>query len=774
LRPIVLLLVAALLLIQPAVQPVGAQESGQVEFVVGGVAGATLRAEPNGTSNVLATVPPGSVVSQVGADVTTSGVVWRQVRTADGVVGYLPAGFLVAIQVGGTYANAPTNAGSADQAPAGSVGAASQAGPSAANAPANTAARAPAPSQPVAYAPSNGSQPSNTAQTSAAPQVARPGGQSVGQVASATAAPSATAATAQGAADPSSTTVASANPSGTLGEARTSATGVQQVAAPTASPTASAQSETTESVPSKNVHTTTKNVRGQDVEVTQLDEETAPDGRPMVAGRILVGFKPGVASATKQDAHRVAGTLATSGVGLSDVSVADVAPGNVAQALAAYRSRPDVAWAEPDYIKRATLIPNDPLFSQQYGPQKISAPAAWDVTKGAASTKVAILDCGIFSESSGFTSPDGLPGHPDLRGKVVGEINFTASTHGADDYCNHGTLMAGVAGARTNTSPAVGVAGIGFNVSLLNGKVLDDLGDGSDSGVASGIIWATDSGARVISMSLGGPGACSNTLQAAVDYAWARNVVMIAAAGNGGDDQIGDPAPESPGNCNHVVAVAATDQNDQRASFSNYGLAVPLAAPGVSILSTNFVGGYSTVSGTSPATPHVSGVAGLLWSTVYATSNQAIVNRLLSTADPIAGTGTLWANGRVNAASAVASAPVVSCSPRPPVSITTSPAPGGRFVTITVSGAGNTLQYVSFLNFAAATTNAQTVAFSAGSTSSQTADGTLTLIPTTSAAQQTFVLKRAAAGQPTTLKMIVHDACGAWQTFIGGGTSAGF
>jgi hypothetical protein len=167
-------------------------------------------------------------------------------------------------------------------------------------------------------------------------------------------------------------------------------------------------------------------------------------------------------------------------------------------------------------------------------------------------------------------------------------------------------------------------------------------------------------------------------------------------------------------------------------------------------------------------------VAGLLWSTVYATSNQAIVNRLLSTADQIAGTGTLWANGRVNAASAVASAPVVSCSPRPPVTITSAPVTGGRAVVITVSGAGNTIQYVSFPSFTAATTNAQTVSFAGGSTSSQTADGTLTLIPTTSAAQQVFVLKRVAAGRPTTLKMVVHDACGAWQTFVGGGASAGF
>src|SRR5262249_4582434 len=151
--------------------------------------------------------------------------------------------------------------------------------------------------------------------------------------------------------------------------------------------------------------------------------------------------------------------------------------------------------------------------------------------------------------------------------------------------------------------------------------------DGFDSWVASGITWAADNGAQVISMSLGGEGSCSQTLQAATEYAWNKGAVIVAAAGNGGTDGVGDPAPESPGNCNHVIPVAAIDQNDNRAPFSNYGLAVPLAAPGVNILSTNFVGTYGTVSGTSPATPHVAAVAALLWSTPYGTSNQAIVNR---------------------------------------------------------------------------------------------------------------------------------------------------
>ena len=762
-----LLLVAALLLIQPSVRAVQADEPEPTKFVVGGVAGATVRAAPNGTSDALATVTPGSIVSQAGADVIDNGVVWRQVRTPDGIVGYVPAGFQVALDSGSTVASAPANgppAGPAATAPATSTSSVASAAPTS---PAQTSTSAPSAGQPSSQSVQGGA----------------------GQPSSAVAAPPSTIAS-PGMPDPSDPpgmTVATAGASSASGSNQPRTTSAQQAGqTPAGSPTTIPSGPSGPSGPPKGVRTTIEHRRGQDVELTHLDMETAPDGRPMVAGRILVGFKPGAAQATRQAAHQAAGALSTSSlstasVGLQDVTVADVTAGATAQALAAYRSRPDVAWAEPDYVKRATLTPNDPCFSSatgactvpQYGPQKISAPAAWDVTEGSAATRVAILDCGIYTESSTFTAPDGLKGHPDLRGKVVAEANFTASTHGADDFCDHGTMMAGIAGARTNTSPAVGVAGVGFNVSLLNGKVLDDFGDGSDSGVASGITWATDNGAKVISMSLGGPGPCSNTLQAAVDYAWARNIVIVSAAGNGGDDGIGDPAPESPGNCNHVIPVGATDQNDQRASFSNYGLAVPLAAPGVSVLSTNFVGGYRTVSGTSPATPHVAGVAGLLWSTSYGTSNQAIVNRLLATADPIAGTGSVWANGRLNAASAVGTVSV-SCSPRPPVTITTAPATAGRLVTIAVSNPGNTIQSVELLNFNAATTNAQAVTFSAGSTSTVSTAGTLTVTPTTKAAQQSFVLKRLAAGQPTTLRFVVHDACGAWTSFVGGGVSAGF
>ena len=158
-------------------------------------------------------------------------------------------------------------------------------------------------------------------------------------------------------------------------------------------------------------------------------------------------------------------------------------------------------------------------------------------------------------------------------------------------------------------------------------------------------------------MSLGGP-LPSRTLEKAVNYAWNHGVVVVAAAGNSGDR-----TKTYPGSYKNVIAVAATNNTDQKATFSNYGARwVDVAAPGVDIFSTfpnhpytiNKSLGYDFASGTSMATPIVSGVAGLIWSTSYGTSASQVRTRLEGTADNITGTGTYWSSGRVNAANAVA------------------------------------------------------------------------------------------------------------------------
>lgn len=151
-------------------------------------------------------------------------------------------------------------------------------------------------------------------------------------------------------------------------------------------------------------------------------------------------------------------------------------------AIQSYRADPRVRYAEPDYVVHALDLPNDQYFGNQYGMEKIQAPAAWSTTHGSGNVKIAILDCGIYEA------------HPDLVGKVVAHQDFTGSEYGADDRCNHGTHVAGIASAATNN--ATGVAGLGYDTKLLNGKILSDGGTGYDTQVADGIRWAADNGAN--------------------------------------------------------------------------------------------------------------------------------------------------------------------------------------------------------------------------------------------------------------------------------------
>ena len=341
---------------------------------------------------------------------------------------------------------------------------------------------------------------------------------------------------------------------------------------------------------------------GRTFSTVTYESEAGPGDREVGLGTLLVKFKQGAGQNARSAAHHAVGALAVDTVGLADVERIQVPRGGVAGALAAYQRRDDVEYAEPDYIVRGTFTPNDPRLGEQLGMSRIAAHQAWDRTRSRPDIRIAILDSGIFEPgSSSFLAPDGQPGHPDLRnGKVVAQINLTSSPFGADDQRNHGTHVAGIAAAATNNG--VGVAGVGFDASIMNVKVLDDTGLGLVSTVAQGITWAADNGARVINLSLGGNTACPQTAQLAIDYAWARNVVIVASAGN---DSL--PASGAPGNCANVISVAATDQADNRASFSNFGANVDVAAPGVSILSTDWVGFYQSKSGTSQAAPHVAG-----------------------------------------------------------------------------------------------------------------------------------------------------------------------
>jgi thermitase len=517
----------------------------------------------------------------------------------------------------------------------------------------------------------------------------------------------------------------------------------------------------------------------------------APDGQTAVAGSLLVTFRQGASSQSRTDANSQANAVAAETVGHGSTVRVDVQNGSLADAMAAYASRSDVERVEPDYVLSASMTPNDPSFQDEWGMRKIQAPGAWDRVNGASGVKVAVLDTGVSN-------------HPDLAGRVVMTRDFTNSPNGMNDVVGHGTHTAGTIAANTNNG--VGVAGVAYNSSLMVGKVLGDDGVGTISTVANGMVWAADNGAKVISMSLGADLACPSALQDAVTYAWSKGVVIVAAAGNEGINRA-----DTPANCTHAVPVASSDSNDAKSSFSNYGAAVPIAAPGSTILSTGLNGGYMWMSGTSMATPHVAGVAALIWASEYGTSNQAVVSRLFSTADKVAGTGMYWTQGRVNAMAAVAASgaapatpvpttapttpvatpsttpttptasPVTSptatpaptqpsnpCNPRPGVTVhATAGAPGQLRVTVGAGSTGTTstngLVQVRF----GSATNAviQT-------DSQSTAQGNFAVTVPQGADQYSFTIKRATPGAATTVNLTVVDACGDWPTVVGGGPNA--
>ena len=258
----------------------------------------------------------------------------------------------------------------------------------------------------------------------------------------------------------------------------------------------------------------------------------------------------------------------------------------------------------------------------------VKAPAAWDVTHGSASVKVAIVDSGVDTTN------------PDLAGKVVGSYNALDGTTDVTDTVGHGTFVAGVAAAATNNT--AGVAGAGYDTSILAVKVADVNGNATVDNVAAGIVWAAQHGAKVINLSLGGPDT-SSLEQGAIAQAQQLGAVVVAAAGNDGSTTKSYPAAD-PG----VIAVGATTTDgSQRVAFSNYGPWVTVAAPGESIYSTtphngsDFfpAGDYSSGDGTSFSSPLVAGEVALLAGAVPGASADQLKAAVTGSAHALTGSG---------------------------------------------------------------------------------------------------------------------------------------
>jgi thermitase len=370
--------------------------------------------------------------------------------------------------------------------------------------------------------------------------------------------------------------------------------------------------------------------------------------QPYDAHTVIVQFRPGLTQLEQSTVLRAAGAgRIISGIyGLeAKVASTQVDPAVVAKAL---NLSSLVQYAEPNYILHATATPNDPRFGEEYGLARISAPAGWDAAglgafPSSGGVKVGIVDTGIQAN------------HPDLLGKVaacgryrttgllLGSSKFYADC--ADDN-GHGTHTSGTITANTNNG--IGVAGVAFNSQLVVCKALyGALGNGSTTDVANCMNWVHDQGAKVISMSLGGGD--STTLHNAVTRDWAGGgtggSLLVAAAGNDGNSTLEYPAAYA-----EVVSVAASDSNDAHASFSNTNSDVEVDGPGVNVLSTYSGSSYTTLSGTSMATPHASGVAAIIWDKYPTAAASTIRSKLDASVDDlgVAGRDSTFGFGRVN------------------------------------------------------------------------------------------------------------------------------
>jgi len=406
-----------------------------------------------------------------------------------------------------------------------------------------------------------------------------------------------------------------------------------------------------------------------------------PGTRP---NEILVGVTntysvTDVASATANDERLPDGMSVThenddlSYMALSKPEVTTMSDDDIIETL---ESLDHVRYAEFNETLHALGEPNDPRFGDQYAPQLVNAPAAWDTTLGSEDVTVAVIDQGVKYD------------HPDLTGQFGSNKGKDFVDSDGDPYPDsmadeyHGTHVAGIASATTNNGD--GIAGMS-NSTVLSGRALSEQGSGSTSDIADAVQWAADQGADIVNMSLGG-GGYTNTMKNAVSYAADNGVTIICASGNDSSGSVSYPAAYD-----ECIAVGAIDQNENLASFSNYGEKQDVVAPGVNILSTWTDSPYNKISGTSMACPAAVGVAALGLAANPGWSNTELRSQLKNTAVDVGLPENQQGAGRVDAANLVGSGddPDPPENEAPTVSIDASAATVTVGQEITFDGSGS-------------------------------------------------------------------------------------
>lgn len=336
-------------------------------------------------------------------------------------------------------------------------------------------------------------------------------------------------------------------------------------------------------------------------------------------------------------------------------------PGNISlqNALKKYMQNPNVLYAEPNYIYKKDSIPNDNYYTNQWGLPKINASAAWNITTGSSKVIIAVVDSGIDLlhpdlKANIWINPGEIPGNKidDDHNGYIDDVygwNFVSGNNNVADDNGHGTHVSGIIGAVGNN--LIGVTGLMWNATIMPLKFLDQNGDGYIDDAVSAIKYATKMGASIISCSWGG----KEYSKALKDVIEASSALVVCAAGN--DPDFGrannDILPMYPASftSKNIISVAATDQNDNLAYFSNYGVnSVDVAAPGTHIYSTLPGSRYGYESGTSMATPYVSGLAGLIKSLRPDLNSLQIKYTILNNVDFLSSlTGKVLTSGRINA-----------------------------------------------------------------------------------------------------------------------------
>jgi subtilisin family serine protease len=361
-----------------------------------------------------------------------------------------------------------------------------------------------------------------------------------------------------------------------------------------------------------------------------------PGAPQFVAGRILVQPRAGLSDKELDKVLEPHGGKRAKHIKPINVHVVELPEKANVEAIArALGKHKHVKFAELDLAAEHAVSTNDPSIGSEWHIPKIQANTAWDTSSGAGVT-IAVLDTGVEAT------------HPDLAAAIVPGWNVYDNNSDTSDVHGHGTWVAGTAAAVGNN--AQGVAGVAWQSKIMPIRIADPSAYAYWSTMASGITWAADHGAKVANLSY--QNSCgSATVQNAAQYMRNKGGVVVISAGNTGV-QIADAASTS------VTCVSATDSADNKASWSSYGPAVDVAAPGVGILTTTRGGGYANANGTSFSAPIVSATYALMMAANKNLSPAGLDSALYSTARDLgsAGVDSFYGNGRIDAAAAVAKA----------------------------------------------------------------------------------------------------------------------